>query len=483
MPGWDHRLVTTTSPEPTRTRDTAGTAIPRLGAARARARREAVRRASRPRMVRAPQRNRALTAVIAAAWAAGAGLLVCAALAVLAWAVGGHGDASFDEALRAGGLLYVVAHLAPVGLPAGVFSLPPLGLLGLPLLLTYRSGRWAAASCECATVPVAATLVAGCAGAYAMVTAAVSVVAAIGDARATPLTAAAAGFLVALVGVAAGVLRETGHWRELVAAVPASVRPAGTAAAATLAALGVVAGAALAATMTGHLAAVADMTGRMAPGASAGILLWLLSLLYLPTMLVWTLSYLAGPGFLLGGAAVGPFSSGGGLVPAFPLLAAVPAGPPAYAPLLLLLPVLAGAIGGGLLVRRARRGRVLLLDLLLTGALTGAATAVLCLLAAGSLGDGRLEQVGPNPWLVGLAVAGLTLLGSAPVAFAGSLVGGRLHRRPARHLLSAIVPRRRSRDAAGEYTPAGDPAPTTVRGRVAALWGRVRPLLHSDGSR
>ena len=117
--------------------------------------------------------------LVAAAWAVGIGLLVCAALTVLGWTVGGHGSATFDVALRAGGLVFVRAsHLTPVSLPAGTVSLLPLGLLALPLLLTYRAGRWAVRSSDCRSLSSAAGLSAIAAGGYA---AAVAVVAGVSD--------------------------------------------------------------------------------------------------------------------------------------------------------------------------------------------------------------------------------------------------------------------------------------------------------------
>ena len=99
-------------------------------------------------------------------------------------------------------------------------------------------------------------------------------------------------------------------------------------------------------------------------------------------------------------------------MPAFPLLAALPQEPgPAWAPVVLLVPVAAGVVAGLLApaVRlrwprpagaRSPRPRAV------AGGLLAAAVAVLCLLASGPAGPGRLGETGPTWWLVAV-LAGL----------------------------------------------------------------------------
>ncbi len=440
--------MTATLPEPTRAR--AGG--PRQGAAAARRYREARRRAVRQRLVRETRRGVLSAGLVAAAWAVGIGLLVCAALTVLGWTVGGHGSATFDVALRAGGLVFVASHLTPVSLPAGTVSLLPLGLLALPLLLTYRAGRWAVRSSDCRSLSSAAGLSAIAAGGYA---AAVAVVAGVSDIDGVHASAALAlpiAFLVSFLGFGAGAVRGARLHRQLLAQVPGPLRTGTVAAAATLAALGFVSGATLTVVLATRLPAVADLAAQLAPGVSDGAALLLLGLLYLPTTLVWSLAYVAGPGIALGGAVLSPFGTGGGLAPAFPLLAAAPATPPPLAGALLLLPVLAGAIGGVVVARRSGSRRILLRDVLVTAGLTGLAGGVLALLASGALGDGRLSHVGPSALLVGLALAALVLAGAAPVALLHSVLTGH-------------VPR------------------LELGRRGADAWAAVRARLYHDGSR
>ncbi len=62
-------------------------------------------------------------------------------------------------------------------------------------------------------------------------------------------------------------------------------------------------------------------------GIGGGILLAALCLLYVPTAAVWGLAYVVGPGFAVGaGTSVSVGGTDLGAVPAFPLLAALPAG-------------------------------------------------------------------------------------------------------------------------------------------------------------
>ena len=63
------------------------------------------------------------------------------------------------------------------------------------------------------------------------------------------------------------------------------------------------------------------------PGVVGGGLLLLAQIAYLPNAVLWAIAYMLGPGFAVGtGTVVAPAGSAVGLVPAFPLLAALPSG-------------------------------------------------------------------------------------------------------------------------------------------------------------
>ncbi|HWH29807.1 MAG TPA: DUF6350 family protein, partial [Mycobacteriales bacterium] len=160
----------------------------------------------------------------------------------------------------------------------------------------------------------------------------------------------------------------------------------------------------------------AELAGGPEPGAVGGVGLLLTGVALAPNAVVLAVAWLAGPGFAVGtGTAVSPFATEIGALPALPLVAALPGGPPpGFAVAALAVPVLAGALAGRLLARSAGAR---LVDALMCGVLAGAATGVLAVVAGGPLGDERLADVGPSAPAVALAVA-VEVAGGALVAMA-----------------------------------------------------------------
>ena len=121
--------------------------------------------------------------------------------------------------------------------------------------------------------------------------------------------------------------------------------------------------------------------------------------LFAPNAALFGVAYLLGPGFAFGvGTTVSPTAVSLGVVPAVPMLAALPAdGPtPAWTGALLAVPVLAAGLGAGLAVRRhapvahdlaAVRGAA-------AGVGAGVLVTVLVAVAGGPLGTGRMADVG-----------------------------------------------------------------------------------------
>lgn len=163
-------------------------------------------------------------------------------------------------------------------------------------------------------------------------------------------------------------------------------------------------------------------------------------LMYLPTLVVWALAWVAGPGFALGpGTAVSPAGTQVGVVPGIPILGAVPESVSPWLLLVLLAPVGAGALAGWIVRSRLVAGRPAPASsaagswwsdaapsasaaheavgprVVLTVAiavLSGGVAAVLSLAAAGSMGPGRLAAVGPSAGPVALAVGLEVLVGA-----------------------------------------------------------------------
>ncbi|MBX3100281.1 MAG: hypothetical protein KF761_11960 [Salinibacterium sp.] len=136
-----------------------------------------------------------------------------------------------------------------------------------------------------------------------------------------------------------------------------------------------------------------------------GIAITLGQLAFLPNIVIWTASWLVGPGFALGtGSAVSPLATQLGPVPAIPLLGALPQGQLAFGFVGLLVPVVVGFLVGAILGPTARRSlerRELVLVALLLGFVAGVLLGLLAWISGGAAGPGRLAEVGPNPWAVG----------------------------------------------------------------------------------
>jgi hypothetical protein len=168
------------------------------------------------------------------------------------------------------------------------------------------------------------------------------------------------------------------------------------------------------------LGEAANVLSRLHPDAAGAGLYTVVVAGVAPNAALLGSAYLLGPGFAVGtGTLVSPAMVVLGPVPAFPLLAALPrtgAGP-AWATALVGVPVLLAVVAAALVVRRhpdtayetgALRG-------LASGVIGGVLVALAVHVAGGSVGPGRMADVGA-PFLDVLAAATVAL-------GAGGLVG------------------------------------------------------------
>ncbi|WP_223626458.1 DUF6350 family protein [Microbacterium sp. EST19A] len=143
-------------------------------------------------------------------------------------------------------------------------------------------------------------------------------------------------------------------------------------------------------------------------------------LVYLPTLIVWVISWLAGPGFAVGvGTAVSPAGTQLGVVPGIPVFGLLPENSSIWMLIVVLIPIAAGAFAGwavrsrlvweGTPLGMAQRS-VIALGI---GVVTAGIAALAAVLASGSMGPGRLAEVGPAPLPFALALGGEVLLGAA----------------------------------------------------------------------
>lgn len=156
----------------------------------------------------------------------------------------------------------------------------------------------------------------------------------------------------------------------------------------------------------------------MQAGPLGGIALTLAQLSFLPVFVIWTASWLIGPGFAIGaGTSVSPALTQLGALPGVPLFGVLPHDPSPLGFAVVILPVLLG-VGVGIMTRRGLKmlpdARELALLGLGIGIAAGIVIGLLAWCAGGAIGPGRFLDAGPNPWLVG-AVAALEIAVGASI--------------------------------------------------------------------
>ncbi len=382
--------------------------------------------------VDAPEQSRrpVVAGVAAGLWSLLVGVALVTCLVMLAWAVSPNSAGDSASAWRAAGSVWLGAHQVPLEIGDRSLTLLPLGALLLGLLLARRGGRWAGRLLAGTTPREAVAIVISCALVYGAGGAGVAWLAAGPGTGASPPTAFLWTGVVALVGATWGIAREA----DLVAWARARVSDAtwrtamgGLAAVVGLLAVG---GLLVTVSLVRHFGQIATTLSDLDAGRVGELALTVLGALCLPTLDIWGMSVVVGPGFDLGPAgALSAFGGEVGTLPALPILAAIPTTVPVWGPVLMLVPVVLGVLAG-----RIRWGRDLptLTGVAASGAgLAGVVAALvgaLVLLASGSLGGGRLAEVGPRLLPVAAAAAGLVLLGFlAEAAFQSLRLSWQLH--------------------------------------------------------
>ncbi|QKJ20151.1 cell division protein PerM [Microbacterium hominis] len=424
--------------------------------------------------------------------------------------VGFGGTADWAALWPATGVIWQFGHLAPVAVTltgdylavSGVdpqaasftLSLAPLAFAAFTAVFAARSGVRASRAEAWVTGVVTGTIVvAALSTGIALTTAADAAAVALWQAVLFPT------IVYAVPAVAAAVATE---WAEAGAGAVARLRdrverhplgwghvPALIARGSAAAVAGLVAAGALALTV-----AVAAGAGEIIALFQAGhvdalgaTVITLAQFAYLPTLVIWGVAYIAGPGFALGeGAAVSGAGTQVGVVPGIPILGAVPETSSPWLLLLALAPVAAGVLAGWI-----TRSRVLAHEVDAAGrrpehepmgarlaivggiaVLSAAAAALLAVVASGSAGPGSLATVGPEPGPVGLAVGLEVGLGAAILLLSprGRATGdpepgpetGAASWIDAARADAARADDASPRDAAPVPVPAADPVPAPV---------------------
>lgn len=361
------------------------------------------------------------------------------------WFSGGFAEQSASVMARLAGQIWLAIHGVPLHLTVttgpssatvqtGVLNFLPLGLILIPFFLSWRAGRRLARASYTDQLwqPLfGAIVVYGGAGlATGFVCSTPDVQAGLFSSMLLPLGTAALGLII-------GARLEAGSWGRLIGVNAADwisktsqdQRWAGSYAwtvvrsgfLAVVAALSL-ASFLLAVNIVVRWADIVSVYQGLKAGAVGGAVLTLAQLGYAPNLAAWALAWSSGAGFSLGvGSSVSPLETAVAPVPAIPLLAALPAGNLSWGFAALIIPVIGGLLAGWWFVRAGEnhfdewlslkirlRWLSLPLSTLVLGAIVGAVGAVvagvLFWLSSGSIGLGRLTQIGPDPLVAGLWV-------------------------------------------------------------------------------
>ncbi len=374
-----------------------------------------------------------LLATLAGVVAAVSTLVVCLAIGVVGWFLtdaGAHGTPR--DGLRTGALGWLMAHGSGVTVQGVSVTVVPLGITLLSAWLVWRVGLGLGESVSGhgpdadriadgerdLTVPLATGLFTTAYVVVAVVTASLA-----GTTATAPDTGRVVLWSIVLASLVGGAAIAIGSGRAAIwaALVPMSLRAGLTACRRILVAWFVVSSVALLVALLVDAGTAANVMSQLHADAGDATLFTALSTTVVPNAVVFSGSYLLGPGFAVGvGTLVSPGAVLIGPLPMFPLLAALPdTGPTAaWTGLLVAVPFAVAAWGA---IRAQRLAPTLRWEEgavrgCLGGVLAGVVFGVLAAVAGGAVGPGRMREVGPFAFDV--LVHAITAFGI------GGLVGG-----------------------------------------------------------
>lgn len=157
------------------------------------------------------------TGGIAAATAAALGLAVIVTLTIIGWVAAPHDTFGEDiiDILQGAVLAWLVGHHVSFSVPDGQIALLPLGLVLLPGLLLYRSGRWLARSCDIPRLRYVYRAALAIAGPYAAIAGTLALLARTEAVEPSMPRALVMGFVTAFLAGGLGVLRQLMRDKEV----------------------------------------------------------------------------------------------------------------------------------------------------------------------------------------------------------------------------------------------------------------------------
>lgn len=376
--------------------------------------------------------NRTLIALLAAleafiALAIGVGISLVPLS--LMWAVQFDSGVSWDVFYRASADIWLVGHgvdlkmtldpalAAAVNLPGGdkpfLISIAPLSFSLLTILLGVRLGQKSFESGARFVGPLSAVATFG----FFTILVAISAV----HVNATPVMWMAVSFPTAIfaLGVFIGARGEVGHsggraervqqkvvgWAtglssQVKTVLAASLR-GGLMTAAILIGVSAVS---LSVLVIANFATILGIYEGLQGGGGGSLILTAAQLMFMPNFVMWVVSWFIGTGFALGtGSSVSPVGTDVGLLPALPILGAMPTSDLAFGFLGLLVPLLSAFLAAWFIRPALLRSlgqdvsfKWLSLTVLGIALVGGIVVGLLAWASGGAAGPGRLSDVGPN---------------------------------------------------------------------------------------
>jgi hypothetical protein len=349
------------------------------------------------------------------------GYVAVAAVLALVTATAPGATLSTGGVLRAAAPAWLVMYHVPVDVTGHELGMLPLLPTLLVLALVARSAGNAAGRLGWDTPRSAVRIIGAVGGAHAVFAVLLALLSLGAKVSAPPVIAFCCAGALAAVAATVGTAGPCGLLPAALSRaddVTETGLRAGRLAVVGLAAAGAVV---FAVGLLGSWTTSARLFHAVAPGAGGGLGLFLLSLAYLPNVLIGATSFAVGPGFGIGTVTVSQWSFHGGPVPAVPVLAPLPVTPASWWAFVLLLPVAVGVLVGLACREMPRVGDRM--RAVAVAALVAAVTwLVLAALAGGGLAGGPFDPVTVPAG--SLAVAAFLLVG-VPGAVTGWLSGRR----------------------------------------------------------
>lgn len=358
----------------------------------------------------------------------------------LLWAVENNGTTDWIVAYRAAADIWLSAHgvgigvahqtIAGISTPAFLITVIPLGFTAVIISLAYRAGTRMASSQRLWPGWLATALVYGGFSLF-VANSAVSPLASANPAQGTfqpPMIFLAVVMAASLLGKpgdnqgapdSEGGERERirrwllARWESAGWWVNVVLPPALRAGSAIVVSLFAVSALAIAVQLAVNWIQVVSLYESLQLSLFGGLLLTLAQLIFLPNLVVYGVDWLIGPGFAIGaGSSVSPAGTSLGPLPSLPIFAAIPSETLAFGLTALAVPILAAALSTIMIRGHAERMRFEFANPIAAAASLGVPMALVAalevmmlnLFASGSLGPGRLAEVGGNLWILGVTI-------------------------------------------------------------------------------